>query len=250
MMPLQRKEGQNMSLNNLQDLCKQLKLAHLPKLVDEKNDPIFTSQLEELLKLEILHRQSAKLARLVKQAGFSSLKTFEGYSFEAISFQGKYNQETLRELKWIDAKENIILMGNVGTGKTHMSIALGIEACQRGKRVKFYKACDLVETLELKHLEGRSAHFRKTLMKYDLLIIDEIGYIPFSQTGSELLFNVIAECYEKQSLMITTNLQFKEWESIFGSNKLTAAMIDRLVHHGDIVSFEGTSYRLKKALGE
>ena len=87
-------------------------------------------------------------------------------------------------------------------------------------------------------------------MKYDLLIIDEIGYIPFSQTGSELLFNVIAECYEKQSLMITTNLQFKEWESIFGSNKLTAAMIDRLVHHGDIISFEGTSYRLKKALGE
>lgn len=239
-----------MSLNNLQILCKQLRLAHVAQIVEEKNDLHYSAQVEDLLNLEVIHRQSAKLARLVKQAGFSALKTFEGYTFDALSFQGKYDQETIRKLEWIDLKENIILMGNVGTGKTHMSIALGIDACQRGKSVKFYKACDLVETLELKHLEGRSAHFRKTLMKYDLLIIDEIGYIPFSQTGSELLFNVIAECYEKQSLMITTNLQFKEWESIFGSNKLTAAMIDRLVHHGDIISFEGTSYRLKKALGE
>lgn len=239
-----------MSLNNLQSLCKQLRLAHVAQIVEEKNDLHYSAQVEDLLNLEVIHRQSAKLARLVKQAGFSALKTFEGYSFDAISFQGKYDQETIRKLEWIDLKENIILMGNVGTGKTHMSIALGIAACQRGKSVKFYKACDLVETLELKHLEGRSSHFRKALMKYDLLIIDEIGYIPFSQTGSELLFNVIAECYEKQSLMITTNLQFKEWESIFGSNKLTAAMIDRLVHHGDIISFEGTSYRLKKALGE
>jgi DNA replication protein DnaC len=239
-----------MSLNNLQSLCKQLRLAHVAQIVEEKNDLHYSAQVEDLLNLEVIHRQSTKLARLVKQAGFSALKTFEGYSFDAISFQGKYDQETIRKLEWIDLKENIILMGNVGTGKTHMSIALGIAACQRGKSVKFYKACDLVETLELKHLEGRSSHFRKALMKYDLLIIDEIGYIPFSQTGSELLFNVIAECYEKQSLMITTNLQFKEWESIFGSNKLTAAMIDRLVHHGDIISFEGTSYRLKKALGE
>lgn len=239
-----------MSLNTLKELCKQLKLAHLPQLLEEKNDPVLIEQIQELLDLEILHRQNTKLAKLVKGASFSSLKTFEDYSFEDISFQGKYNQKTIRDLEWIDAKENIILMGNVGTGKTHMSIALGIEACQKGKRVKFYKACDLVETLELKHLEGRSGHFRKTLTKYDVLIIDEIGYIPFSQTGSELLFNVIAECYEKQSLIITTNLQFKEWESIFGSNKLTAAMIDRLVHHGDIVSFSGKSYRLKKALGE
>lgn len=239
-----------MSLNELQNLCKQLKLAYVPQLVADQNDEEYLNKIEELLRLELLHRQSAKLAKLVKQANFSSLKTFEDYSFDAISFKGKYNQATLRSLQWIENKENIILMGNVGTGKTHMSIALGVEACQKGKRVKFYKACDLVETLEIKHLEGRSAHFRRTLMKYDLLIIDEIGYIPFSQTGSELLFNVIAECYEKQSLMITTNLQFKEWESIFGSNKLTAAMIDRLVHHGHIISFEGTSYRLKQALDE
>lgn len=239
-----------MSIESVKGLCKQLKLAYIPQLLEEKNQPTFTAQVEELLRLEILQRQNAKLARLVKGASFSSLKTFENYCFDDITFQGKYNESTIRSLEWIGAKENIILMGNVGTGKTHMSIALGIEACQQGKKVKFYKACDLVETLELKHLEGRSAHFRKTLMKYDLLIIDEIGYIPFSQTGSELLFNVIAECYEKQSLMITTNLQFKEWESIFGSNKLTAAMIDRLVHHGHIVSFSGTSYRLKKALEE
>ena len=138
-------------------------------------------------------------------------------------------------------------MGNVGTGKTHMSIALGIKACNNGKKVKFYKASNLIEELEQKHQEGRSAYFRRSLTKYDVLIIDEIGYIPFSQTGSELLFNVIAECYEKQSVVITTNLQFKEWENIFGSNKLTAAMIDRLVHHADIITFTGTSFRAREA---
>lgn len=239
-----------MSLNELQMLCKQLKLAYVPQIVETKNDSSYTQKVYELLKEEMLRRQSAKLTRLVKQANFSSLKTFEDYNYDTIYFKGRYDAHTLRTLEWIDKKENIILMGNVGTGKTHMSIALGIEACQKGKSVKFYKACDLVEALEVKHLEGRSGFFRRTLTKYDLLIIDEIGYIPFSQTGSELLFNVIAECYEKQSLMITTNLQFKEWESIFGNNKLTAAMIDRLVHHGHIVSFEGASYRLKQALGE
>lgn len=237
-----------MQLSELQTLCKQLKLAYVAQIVEDENNAAYTEKVCNLLKEETLRRQNAKLARSVKQASFSALKTFEDYNYDSIYFKGRYDAHTLRALEWIDQKENIILMGNVGTGKTHMSIALGIEACQKGKSVKFYKACDLVETLEIKHLEGRSAHFRKTLTKYDLLIIDEIGYIPFSQTGSELLFNVIAECYEKQSLMITTNLQFKEWESIFGSNKLTAAMIDRLVHHGHIVSFEGESYRLKQAL--
>lgn len=219
-----------MSISELQNLCKQLKLAHISKVIEEENDISYTQKICELLKLEIMQRQNAKLGRLVKQASFSYLKTFEDYNYEAIHFKGSYTSDTIRKLEWIEKKENIILMGNVGTGKTHMSIALGIEACQQGKSVKFYKACDLVEALETKHLEGRSGHFRKSLTRYDLLIIDEIGYIPFSQTGSELLFNVIAECYEKQSLMITTNLQFKEWESIFGSNKLTAAMIDRSIN--------------------
>ena len=231
----------------LKDICKELKLAYVSELLDQQQDEVLTEKVTQLLSSEIEVRQHAKLATLVKRASFPITKTFENYIFDDISFQGRYDKDTIKELEWIDRKENIILMGNVGTGKTHMSIALGIKACNKGKKVKFYKASNLIEELEQKHQEGRSAYFRRSLTKYDVLIIDEIGYIPFSQTGSELLFNVIAECYEKQSVVITTNLQFKEWENIFGSNKLTAAMIDRLVHHADIITFTGTSFRAREA---
>ena len=231
----------------LKDICKELKLAYVSELLDQQQDEVLTKKVTQLLSSEIELRQHSKLATLVKRASFPITKTFENYIFDDIIFQGRYDKDTIKDLEWIDRKENIILMGNVGTGKTHMSIALGIKACNKGKKVKFYKASNLIEELEQKHQEGRSAYFRRSLTKYDVLIIDEIGYIPFSQTGSELLFNVIAECYEKQSVVITTNLQFKEWENIFGSNKLTAAMIDRLVHHADIITFTGTSFRAREA---
>lgn len=154
----------------------------------------------------------------------------------------------LRELEWLERKENLLLMGAVGTGKTHLATALGVEACRQGKAVQFYRASDLVAVLQKKFAAGTVSRFREKLKKVELLILDEVGYVPFSQTGSELLFNVIADCYERQSVIMTSNLEFGQWTSIFGDTKLTSALIARLVHHAHILSFTGESFRFKQAM--
>lgn len=133
-------------------------------------------------------------------------------------------------------------------GKTHLAISLGVEACRQGYGVRFFRVADLVSLLQQKYAEGRIGAFRKELAKNDCLILDELGYVPFHETGSELLFHVIADCYEKQSVIVTSNLEFGQWNSIFGDTRLTAALVDRLVHHAHILTFTGESYRLRHAL--
>lgn len=159
--------------------------------------------------------------------------------FDHISFPGGSSHEIIRELEWLERKENLLLMGAVGTGKTHMATALGVEACRQGKTVQFYRASDLVAVLQEKFASGVISRFR---------VLDEVGYVPFSQTGSELLFNVIADCYERQSVIVTSNLEFGQWTSVFGDTKLTSALVDRLVHHAHILSFTGESFRFKQAM--
>lgn len=139
-------------------------------------------------------------------------------------------------------------MGNVGTGKTHMATALAVEACRKGISVQFFRVSELVETLKDKFNQGSIRRFKSKLKKTELLILDEVGYVPFDQVGSELLFNLIADCYERQSIIVTTNLEFGLWTSIFGDTRLTAALIDRIVHHASIISFPGDSNRLAEAL--
>ncbi len=190
----------------------------------------------------------AKLGKLVQQAGFPHIKTFEGYVYDHISFPNSSSLEKIQGLEWLERKENLLLMGAVGTGKTHMAIALGVDACRRGKATQFYRASDLVAVLQEKFVAGTLSRFRDKLRKVDLLILDEVGYVPFSQTGSELLFNVIADCYEQQSVIVTSNLEFGQWTSIFGDTKLTSALVDRLVHHAHILSFTGESFRFKQAM--
>lgn len=129
-----------------------------------------------------------------------------------------------------------------------MALALGVEACHQGLGVQFYRAADLVAVLQEKFAMGMLSRFREKIRKVDLLILDEVGYVPFNQTGSELLFNVIADCYEQQSVIVTSNLEFGQWTSVFGDNKLTAALVDRLVHHAHILTFTGDSFRLKQAM--
>lgn len=125
---------------------------------------------------------------------------------------------------------------------------MGVEACRQGRAVQFYRASDLVAVLQEKFAAGTITRFREKLRKLDLLILDEVGYVPFSQTGSELLFNVIADCYEQQSVIVSSKLEFGQWTSIFGDTKLTSALVDRLVHHAHILSFTGESFRLKQAM--
>lgn len=234
--------------SSLVTMCKQLKLAYIEDLVDTFNDETFTQKLEMLFRKEIAERKNSRLNKAVIHAGFPQFKTFENYIFDTITFPNITSKNDLLSLNWIQKKENVLLMGAVGTGKTHMAIALGIDACRQGKTVKFYRAADLVDILQEKHNAGGIKRFRSILKKYDTLIIDEVGFVPFNQTGSELLFNVIAESYERQSVIVTTNLEFGQWTSIFGDSKLTTALVDRLVHHAIILAFNGPSLRLQDAM--
>jgi DNA replication protein DnaC len=232
----------------LSELCRQLRLAHIVEAVSQQADPQISAIVEQMLTAELEGRRRAKLGKLVSSAGFPHIKTWEGYVFEHITFPPGCNQESVMELQWLERRENLLMMGAVGTGKTHMATALGVEACRRGIPVQFYRAADLVSLLQEKFATGMLSRFRDKLRKAELLILDEVGYVPFNQTGSELLFNVIADCYEQQSVIVTSNLEFGQWTSVFGDNKLTAALVDRLVHHAHIVSFTGESFRLKQAM--
>lgn len=233
---------------DLAELCRQLRLAHVVDYVAQQQDEQTYALVERLLVAEREGRRRARLGKLVQQAGFPHLKTFEGYVHEHISFPAACTLETLMDMKWLTERENLLLMGAVGTGKTHMATALGVEACRRGNAVQFFRASDLVALLQEKFAAGTLSRFREKLKKMDLMILDEVGYVPFSQTGSELLFNVIADCYEQQSVIVTSNLEFGQWTSIFGDTKLTSALVDRLVHHAHILSFTGESFRLKQAM--
>ncbi len=141
-----------------------------------------------------------------------------------------------------------MLLGSPGTGKTHLATALGLKACEHGYQVKFFRVADLVGLLEEALKQGNLTRIKKQIEACDLLILDELGYVPFQKQGAELLFHIIADCYEQKSVIVTSNLEFGQWNRIFGDNRLTSALVDRLVHHAHIIAFTGESYRLRNAL--
>jgi len=183
--------------------------------------------------------------RLLKNANFDGIKTFKDYCFEDIQIPNSIEIEEIKTATFIDKKENLILYGPIGTGKTHLATAIGVEACNRAKKVKFYRTAALVNQLIDARKNEELKKYLKKLEQLDLLICDEWGYIPFEKEGSQLLFQVISECYEKKSLIITTNLEFSKWNGIFYDEKLTSALIDRVIHHSHLLMFTGSSYRLK-----
>lgn len=232
----------------LAEICRQLRLAHVVETLSRDADPEKLEAVTNILTAELEGRKRSKLNKLVHGAGFPHFKTLEGYAYDGISFPPDMTDGKLLNLEWVENRENLLMLGTVGTGKTHLAIALGIEACRRGYSVQFFRAADLVGILQDKFAEGTLSRFRQKLRKNNILILDEVGYVPFTQTGAELLFNVIADCYEQQSIILTSNLEFGQWTSVFGDNKLTAALVDRLVHHAHILAFTGESYRLKAAI--
>ncbi len=205
--------------------------------------------LLELFTLELEHRDMKRRNMYIKQAKFDIMKTFEDYSFEDIKIPKSITPDEIINSDFIDKKENLILYGNVGSGKTHLAIAAGIAACNNGKRVRFRRTASLVNELVEAKRHGTLAKLMKNLEKCDLLICDEWGYVPVDSNGAKLLFGVIADCYERKSLIITTNLEFTKWNEVFYDEKLTSAIIDRIIHHSHLLDFsKRDSRRLKNSL--
>jgi DNA replication protein DnaC len=228
--------------------CKQLKLKTIVGVYQEVPYDTKEQYLTELFRKEVESRYSARVKRLLKKAGFLNPKTLEGYVFDHITWPKSSSEAEILDLAFLEKHENVLMLGAVGTGKTHLASALGVRACAQGREVRFFRAVDLVNTLLEKHKTGTLARFLRELQKCELLILDELGFVPFHQDGSELLFNVIADCYERRSVIVTSNLEFGQWNQVFGDNRLTAALIDRLVHHAYILAFTGDSFRLRQAM--
>ena len=229
--------------------CKKLKLCGLYKGYKDIEFKDKEQFIHDLLRIEIEEREINKVNRAIKSAGFKVPKTLADFTFTSnIDIPDTTNIERTKNLEFLERKENLIFLGSVGTGKTHLATALSLEACTKGKRIKFYTAAELANILLEKHQKGSLNTFTRTLNKLDLLVIDEIGFVPLHKDASELLFQVISDSYEKRSLIITSNLEFGNWNTVFGDNRLTAALVDRLVHHAHIFVFSGESYRLRESM--
>lgn len=203
--------------------------------------------LLRLSEQELIEREHKGAERRIKAAQFPARKTLDDFDFEAAPSLNKKQVLELARCGWLDDRENLIFLGNPGTGKTHLSIALGMAACQRGYAVRFVTAAGLVNTLVEARNEKALLKLQRQLGKIPLLIVDELGYVPFSKTGSELLFEILSQRYERGSIVVTTNLPFDEWTSALGSERLTGALLDRLTHRVHILPIEEPSYRLAQS---
>jgi len=214
------------------ECCRRLRLSkNIAEISDQVEADSYQEYLLKVLKQEVAYRETTRKNRLVKQAGFYNLKTFDGYSFDEIRLPTELSIADLKEVNFVRQQKNLIFYGNVGTGKTHLATAIGIEACNRGLSVRFFRTAALVNQLSDAQKKGELNKLLKQLAKADLLICDEWGYVPLDRDGSKLLFQVISDRYEQRSVIITTNLEFSKWVNIFYDEQMTAAMIDRLVHH-------------------
>jgi DNA replication protein DnaC len=199
--------------------------------------------LLRLAELELIDRERRMVERRIKEARFPTVKSLDSFDFAAIPSLNKTLVLELARSEYVTRRENIIAVGNSGTGKTR----LGLAACQKGLSVGFYTAAALVHELLEARDEKRLLRLQRQLAGYKLLIVDELGYVPLSQTGAELLFEVFSQRYERGSTVVTSNLPFDEWTSVFGSERLTGALLDRLTHHVHILEMNGDSYRLNQS---
>ena len=203
--------------------------------------------LLRLIELELIDRERRVVERRIRQARFPAPKSLDTFDFTIIPSLNKMLVLELARCEYILRRENIIALGNSGTGKTHVALALGLAACQKGFSVAFMTAASLVHQLMEARDEKRLLKLQRELQAVKLLIIDELGYVPLSPTGAELLFEVFSQRYERGSTIVTSNLPFEEWTSVFGSERLTGARLDRLTHHVHILSMNGDSYRLEQS---
>ena len=203
--------------------------------------------LLRLSELELIDRNHRMVERRIKEARCPTVKSLDTFDFLAIPSLNKALVLELARCEYVERRENIIALGNSGTGKTHIALGLGLAACQRGLSVGFTTAAALVHELIEARDERRLLNLQRKLARLKLLIIDELGFVPLAKTGAELLFEVFSQRYERGSVLATSNLPFDEWTEIFGSERLTGALLDRLTHHVNILEMNGDSFRLKQS---
>lgn len=233
----------------ISECCKKLILSQrMVEICEKEGTPKQEEFLAYVLHQEVLRREQNKRARQLNRACFPVLKSFDGYEFGSIRFPPALSRDELLSCRFIGEKKNLILYGPVGVGKTHLAIALGVKACEMGMNVRFHTVTELVLKLGEAHRSVTLEKLVRDLQRLDLLILDEWGYVPVDKEGSQLLFRVVADSYESKSLILTTNLEFSKWGGIFTDEQMAAAMIDRLIHHGHLLLFEGESYRMTHAL--
>ena len=236
-------------VESIEQAMRTLKLGGMAKewrsVAYENNEQYVT----DLLQLELKEREANRINRMVKTAGFRVIKTLDDFVWNgAIELPADLTREYMEDLSFLPGKENLIFMGSVGTGKTHLATAIALKACQEGRKVRFFTAASLGNILLEKNNKGTLNNYLGSLKKVELIVVDEIGFVPLYKDAAELLFQVISDCYERKSLIITSNLEFSQWNTVFGDNRLTAALVDRLIHHSHIVIFSGESYRLSQSI--
>ncbi len=240
----------------LADYLKQLKLTAILRCYSARARQAreagsdYEDFLLSLIESELEARSDNRLKRRIRDARFPLIKTMENFNFDAAEGLDKRLIREMTEGTYIKEKRNIIFAGKTGTGKSHLATALGLEACRQGVRTRFVTGAGLVNELIEARNERAVGRIIQKMSRFGLLILDELGYVPFSREGSQLLFQLLAERHERASVIITTNLGFADWTQLFGDPTLTAALLDRLTHKAHIVMCDWESYRLKESLGK
>ena len=225
-------------------------LSEWEKLAREAaaNSEAYENYLLRLTEAEVTTRSANALASRIRAAGFPVVKDFDTFDFAALPSVPKQKVLEMSRGEWVEQHTNCCLIGNAGTGKTHLATALGLAVCRLGRRVRFVTAANLVTQLEEAQQQHRLERMLTQLDRVDLLVIDELGYLSFSRTGAELLFQVFAERYERRSVLVTSNLAFSEWGTVFQGDRMTAALLDRLTHRCEIFEMNGESFRFRESM--